>query len=211
MTQTAIDTASIINWNNERVDENGVSRLLTNLGNNFSFSLPANINKDLHVYIGLNNGNINFTLIEDIHDTDRNTSCADFAQLSSNKEDLPQSSNPNPNPDAISWKVANERISNWNNDNTRNAWISSQFNSGKAEDAIAQVFVVNSMDIVAGQNHQGFLGLVKNSDGTYSIDLIIVNSKDQIQNVQIEDMVHSVPPFGDAYAAFGLLNQLNIN
>jgi hypothetical protein len=213
MTQTAIDTASIINWNDKRTTENTVSTIFTKAGNNFSFNFPKGINKDLHIYIGYSNeGNINFTLIEDINDTKKNTECADFVEISSSKDSLPNSSNPNPNPNAISWKVANERVSNWNKDDIRNTWISNQFKNESEDDAIAQVFVVNAMDIVAGENHQGYLGLVENENGTYAIDLIIVNSNNQIQPIaQIEDMVHSVPPFGDTYASFGLLNWLNIN
>lgn len=205
-TETTIDTSLVVNWNNMRQDERNLPNFFAGIGNNFTFTWPTDITEDFHVYICLDNSNkVSFYLIKDSQDTIKNTSANSFAVLSSDQTPLPRSTSGGSNPNTITWDTANTRINNWLDDDSRNQWISDQFKNGKAEDAIAQVFVVNAMDVVPGMEHTAYLALSGDKTKGFEIDLILVNSNGQI--TQIEDMVHSVPPWGDSLPNFGLINQ----
>lgn len=209
---TAIDTSLIVNWNNLRTNQSNVISTFETIGNNFSFTWPTNVNEDVHVYIGINrNGDaMTMYLVKESQDNNQNGDFTSIGTLSNTKDKLPQEQGRNTNPDSIPWSEANTRVNNWIDDNNRKQWITNQFaTSPKPEDAILLAFKVNALDIIAGQSHTGFLALSGNTNTGFAVDLIVVNSNGNILLTQ--DMVHSVPPFGDSYPSYGLLNQLNIH
>lgn len=209
-TETTINTTLVTNWNSSRYEKLKVINLFEKVGNNFSFTLPNNETDDIHIYLGLNKGEINLYLIKSSCDTIENRVCANAVILSNSKVPLHACPTIGTNADTIFWQVANERINNWMNDTSRNSWINNQFENLNPKDAIFQVFIVKSMDIVPGDIHKAYLALKGDNVSGYSADLIIVNSNNQIISKNIEDMVHSVPPFGNLYSDFGLLNYLDI-
>ncbi|MCT4581552.1 MAG: hypothetical protein N4A35_09060 [Flavobacteriales bacterium] len=201
----------IVNWNDKRVQQEEVVSFFKEVGNFFSFTLDEKLSDKLHIYFGISEAENSFYVIKESEDVESNESFLAHALLSNTKKKLPQLTLKEENNDhSIPWEKANQCINNWINDSVRKSWIDERFASLGSDKAIFLAFVVDSADVKEGKEHDFYLSLKDDENGSFDADLIVVNKTDGIISQNIEDMVHSVPPFGDDYAKFGLLKSLDI-
>jgi hypothetical protein len=200
----------IVNWNDIRVKKGEVTDLFKEAGNFFSFTLNEAIADDLHIYFGINGSERSFYIIKASEDTVENESFLAHASMDNAKKTLPVfNTGSTENENTISWDDANDCINNWISDSKRETWIDDRFAAEGDNGAIFLAFRVDAVDIAVGEEHEFYLSL-KEDNNTLNADLIVVNVESGIVSKNIEDMVHSVPPFGDIYSKFGLLKSLNI-
>jgi len=184
----------------------------------------------IHAYAMANleagNNNFGFLMISTKNDTVGNFSnfddnTKDYVYESIQKEKFPvpnsvteyniEESN---NPDQITWREAEERITRWNN------WIDTSESKG-----IFRAFIIPTVDVEFGVEHNCFLAM-RNDKGVLIADLLVVNyqtNKIVSRNISttiinIEDMVRPVPPFKSSmasvetvvssYGNFGIFNYI---
>jgi hypothetical protein len=222
------DTSQVINfnvielWNVCRKDEDKVKAIFKRATNRFSFVRSSSDATSIHIYLGydLNTESMNLTIVESAKDIITNSSCLGIYNLSNcQKSNLPKFIETGPaNPNQIGWKEADKRIRNWSDDSIRNNWIADRFANFDANNSIFQAFVVSSIDIEFGVNHDCYFALnYSETSLSYQGDLIILNSSTgSVLNVielnlsTIEDLVYPVPPFSSVFAKdnFGVLLRL---
>ena len=205
-----IDKNLILNWNTKRVIKADVKELFKEAGNFFSFTLNEAIEDDLHIYFGINGSERSFYIIKASDDTKENENYLAHAAMANTKKALPPfNEGLGENSNTIPWAEANDCVNNWINDSKRETWIDNKFTSEGSNGAIFLAFIVDAIDIAVGEEHEFYLSL-KEENNLLNADLIVVNVENGIVSKNIEDMVHSVPPFGEIYSDFGLLESLNI-
>lgn len=205
-----INKSLITNWNNKRVVKADVIGLFKEAGNFFSFTLNEAITDDLHIYFAINGSERSFYIIKASDDTKENVNYLAHAVMGNAKKTLPPfNQGLEENANTIPWGDANDCINNWISDSKRETWVDNRFANEGANDAIFLAFIVDAIDISVGEEHEFYLSL-KEENNALNADLIVVNVESGIVSKNIEDMVHSVPPFGDIYSKFGLLESLNI-
>ncbi len=211
---------SMLEWQEAMSRQDALQALFTQ-GNMFQFNLEQSVGKNtfINTYPGVDVLKWNFNLVLADEDLQKNYPAnagspnvvtfqveamkeADIIALINNLDDLT----------AITKTKAIEGVKNWNKESTRNTWLGDQL---KSNGQIYEAFAMPVSDIVKGNTHQAFLALMKEKDGTYTADMIVVDISTNklavpLVSGSVHDTVRPVPPFknspGLEQKDFGLLN-----
>lgn len=199
-------------WNSLRTRMSDVIQEFEQSGNHFSFS-PNAEDSVIHVYFGIEDSSETLQCYVVSFNEQSNLHC-NLVTISESKDTIHFEKVLSNSKQSISIQEGIERIENWINQEVRNQWITSTFNN-YGDSAMALAFVIPTNDLSVGDEHLFYFALEENptSLSGYEADMIIVNYDSGIF-INLEDMVHSVPPFGrypsTQYDHFEILKELDI-
>lgn len=228
------DSDKITNWNDRKtLDATKAQKSLDNLGWYFLVDASLLSGGDyLHVYAGLDEKNkMTLFAVNSGNDTKKNgLNNLQKLELKTDSTFLNDSLEvviPKNKDHWISQADAQQRINNWKSKSIRDSWVTQRYQIDSlpaSNNPLFSVMVVDVSDFrhLDGANgHACFLSLsdtIINRDTLYSADLIVADYKidSQVINYVLEDVVHSVPPFGvnsisPLYPSnFGILEKLQL-
>lgn len=216
-----VNTDFILLWNKRRQQKKEVQKIFNDQGNIFNFVKPDNTIKSIHIYIACDERKSLYCyFISSIDDAEKKFNWIYKSEIPSIKESLPEKNlPPKGSNEYLDWETANQWVNNWINVNKRNDWIHEQFNANISKNNIVLAFEINVDDFTVNDIHNCFLGLKKDYNDEYQIDLIVYNtSTNRVLNYNIHkydsvhDLARPVPPFGGGlnYGDFGVLDSLGI-
>jgi hypothetical protein len=188
--------------------------LFQDMGNYFTFTRKSEGDSLLHVYLAFKNNRLR-AYLEPYSNGAYASDQYNYATFSSEKEALNIGEGitvDSINRHYISPKDAMGRVENWLDDDLRNNWVRSCF-TDEQDTSLVRAFVVDYMDFEMGVEHCCYLALTEDEkSGVLDVDLIVVSNYNALitlteGHILLEDMVHSVPPFGKkslAYSNFTL-------
>tara|TARA_B100000809_G_C14978650_1_gene473667 strand:+ start:28 stop:801 length:774 start_codon:yes stop_codon:yes gene_type:complete len=195
--QTKVNPKFVNNWEKIRTDSKSLSKVFAK-GNMFSFKLEGSSSDSILVRPFLtDNDQFGFYILKA-----EDNSFIQCSYVSNKTKTLPDSLREHPNNiDTISYTTAKRRVNRWQPNSKGQAnWITFNVDNN----TVYKYFIINSMDIEIGQNHDCFLSLRKNStksiiSNEFVADLVIVNTKTGTVVVadreSLEDVVLPVPPY----------------
>jgi len=218
-TTCQLDEELIINWDCIRRNKEVVKETFENHGNKFTIEIETEGDYNLQIYAAFDNSTNKFsffqTPVHNVGNGPQSHKCKEL-NLSDSLETivipLGSATVGENNYDSISFMNAQKRINNWVNDTIRTKWINNTFKNGN-DTSMFRAFLVKISDIEIGKQHECYLALKESVDSatgeiSYMPDIIVMNHimgisppggggiDSFIVEYNLEDMVYSVPPFG---------------